>query len=93
MNFRRVSLCFFAIQCLAFAQDRGSISGTITDTSGAVVPGAKVALQNPSTNLSRAVDSGSGGAYTFVNLPAGDYKVTVTKEGFRSVETPACMWT
>jgi hypothetical protein len=88
MKIQRISLCLFALQFIAFAQDRGVLNGTITDSSGALIPGAKVALQNPSTNLSRDMLSGGDGTYTFVNLPAGDYKVTATKEGFQSAETP-----
>ncbi|MES1258538.1 MAG: TonB-dependent receptor, partial [Acidobacteriota bacterium] len=86
--FRQILLCLFAVPCLVFAQDRGAISGTVTDSSGAVVPNAKVALQNPSTNLSRDVTSGNEGTYTFANIPAGDYNLTVTREGFRGAETP-----
>ena len=87
MKFRIISMCFLAIPCIAFAQDRGAISGIITDSSGAVVPEAKVVVQNPSTNLRRDAVSGNAGAYTLVNLPAGDYKVIVTKGGFRGAET------
>ena len=53
-------LVFFFAACVAFAQDRGSISGAITDTSGASAPGVKVTLLNPATGLSQAVVSGSG---------------------------------
>ncbi|MGI8988995.1 MAG: carboxypeptidase regulatory-like domain-containing protein [Bryobacteraceae bacterium] len=88
MNFRRTSLLLFVLPCIALAQDRGVISGIITDSSGRLVPDAKVVLQQPSTNLSRDTTSGSDGTYTFINLPVGDYQVTVAKAGFRSVESP-----
>jgi len=88
MKLNRILLCVLVMSFAALAQDRGAISGVVTDTSGAVVPGAKLVLQNPATNLSRDVLSANDGGYTFVNLPAGDYKVTGAKEGFRSVETP-----
>jgi hypothetical protein len=88
MKFRRISLSFLVMSSIAFAQDRGAISGTITDSSGAIMPDAKIVLQNPATNLSRDVTSGNAGTYAFVNLPTGDYKLIVTKDGFRGVETP-----
>jgi len=87
MKTRRILICIFAMQCIALAQDRGTISGTITDSSGGIVPGAKVALQNPATNLTRDVVSANDGTYSFLNLAAGDFKLTVTKDGFRSSVT------
>jgi len=68
------------------AQDRGSISGTLTDTSGAAVPGASITLRNPSTGLTRAFISGSDGGYNFESLSTGTYHITVEKPGFRKVE-------
>ena len=78
-----LSFVIFFAATLAFAQDRGSISGTITDTTGAGAPGVKVTLLNPSTGLSQAVVSGSDGAYTFVSLRAGEYNLSAEKPGFR----------
>jgi len=88
MSFLRVSLILLVMSCTAVAQDRGAISGIITDSSGGIVPDAKIIVKNPSNNLSRNMMSGSTGDYTFVNLPAGDYLVNVSKSGFRSAETP-----
>ena len=88
MNLRHVSLLAILLPCIAVAQDRGAIGGVVTDSSGAVVPGAKVVVENPATNFSKDVVSGNDGSYTVVNLQAGDYNVTVTKDGFRSSETP-----
>src|SRR4051794_2733474 len=87
MTLRGITLCFLALQAIAWGQDRGAISGTITDSSGGIVPEAKVVLQNPDTNLTRDLMTGSTGAYSFVNLRAGDYKVSVAKAGFRTAET------
>lgn len=88
MNLHRISLFLLFVPFIALAQDRGVVSGVITDSSGGIVPDAKVVVQNPSTDLSRDVMSGSDGTYTVVNLPVGDYRVTATKAGFRSAETP-----
>ena len=88
MKLQRFLFCSLFVSCAVFAQDRGSISGSITDSSSGLVPDAKVTLRSPATNLTRDVVSGSNGAYTFVNLPAGDYRLTVSKEGFRPAEAP-----
>ena len=63
----------------------GSIVGTVTDTTGAVVPGVAVTLKNNGTNATETANSESGGNYRFVNLIPGSYNVTTTQAGFRSV--------
>jgi len=71
---------------LAFAQDRGTISGSITDNSGAIVPGAKITLQNPATGFTQSMTSSADGVYSFLYLASGRYTVTAEKEGFRKAE-------
>ena len=67
----------------AFAQaDTGTITGTVRDTSGAVVPDAMVALRNAATGATRTVQTGADGVYTFPGLPASTYDVTISKTGF-----------
>jgi hypothetical protein len=61
---------------------RGSISGVVTDASGAVVAGAAVKLDNPATGISRAAASNSQGEYLFADLPVGLYTITVSQTGF-----------
>jgi Carboxypeptidase regulatory-like domain/TonB dependent receptor len=63
----------------------GSIQGTITDTTEAVVPGAVVVVTNISTNVSETVTTRGDGAYTVSNLPVTTYSVKVTKQGFSTV--------
>src|SRR5689334_18981546 len=63
--------------------DRGSITGTVTDSSGAVVPNAKVTAVNTSTGLERSTNTGPQGTYTMQEMPAAPYKVTVEAQGFR----------
>jgi len=68
------------------AQDVASLTGVVTDASGAVVVDAVVKLVDTKTNSSYETKSNAAGAYTFNNLPPGPgYKVTVTKEGFDKV--------
>ena len=67
----------------AFAQDTGSIRGTVTDTTGAIVPGATVTLQNEATKFSRNVVTDAKGAYYFGAVSPGVYTITVEIPGFK----------
>jgi hypothetical protein len=70
---------------VAMAQTfRGSIQGTITDSTGAVVPGAQVKVFSTATGLSRSVAANDRGEYVASELPLGTYSITVEKEGFRT---------
>jgi len=70
-----------------FAQsDRGSITGTVGDPSGAAIPAATVKATHTATNVAREVASTDTGNYTIPELPAGVYKLTVSKEGFKTYE-------
>ena len=59
-----------------------SLGGTVEDPAGAVVPGAKVTVQNEGTGLARTITSQPNGEFLFPNLPIGNYRLTVTKPGF-----------
>ena len=61
----------------------GSIIGTITDETGAVVPGASVSVMNTATGASQEVTTNEVGIYRITNVFAGNYDLTVTSEGFR----------
>src|SRR6476661_2353288 len=60
-----------------------TIRGTITDSSGAALPGATVTITNLQTNLSRTLTTGSAGTYSFESIPPGEYKVEVEAKVFR----------
>src|SRR5271170_4431134 len=60
------------------------IRGTITDPSGAGVPGAEVKATNTQTHVSATVPTKDDGTYEFLSLTPGNYDVTVTKTGFRT---------
>lgn len=66
--------------------DSSSLSGTVTDPSGAVVPNARVTARNEATGLQRAAQTNGSGAYTITNLPSGSYTVRVEAQGFGAVE-------
>src|SRR5260370_41834282 len=71
----------------AFAQATasGTIQGTVTDKSGAVVSGAQVVAKSKATDTTRTTTSGDTGYYRFELLPVSTYTVTVTKAGFATV--------
>jgi hypothetical protein len=61
---------------------RATVTGRVTDHSGAVLPKAKITITNTGTNETRAVESGDDGNYTIPQLPPGDYTLSVEREGF-----------
>ena len=62
----------------------GSLLGTVTDTSAAVVPAATVTITETNTNLTRSAPTNANGNFTFPNLEPGVYRVRIEHEGFRS---------
>lgn len=78
-------LCVFLFSGIAQAQvSTGTISGIVKDSSGAVLPGAKVVILNEGTGISRTVEADADGHYSALSLNLGSYKVTVTQEGFQT---------
>jgi len=63
---------------------RGTILGSVSDSSGAAVPGAMVTIKNLDTGLTRVVTTSDDGSYAAPELPIGNYSVTVEKAGFKS---------
>jgi hypothetical protein len=64
----------------------GTVAGTITDPSGAVVPGAAVTLTDPSTGTTRTAEANATGRYFFADVPPGTYSISASKEGFSTVK-------
>src|SRR5690348_6172236 len=88
---RFAAILFILLVCLSAlplcAQTNfGRISGTITDTSGAAIAGAKVIVKNADTQSMRTVNSDDRGFFVAENLPIGPYSVTVDHPGFRRAE-------
>jgi len=71
------------MSAVALAQT-GSIQGTVTDKSGAVVQGADVMAKNLETATIRTATSGSTGVYSMQDMPVGHYAISVTKSGFKT---------
>lgn len=94
LNFSPVAaLCLLLVLFLGarFAgaqQTMGVISGSVTDTSGAVISGATITIRNNSTGLTRRAKSGADGTFAFQNLPINTYEVTVAMSGFDKQEYP-----
>lgn len=64
-------------------QTLGSINGTVTDASGAVIPNAAINIRNTGTNLVVTSESKSDGSFILVDLPIGTYEVIFSKQGFK----------
>src|SRR5271163_4094023 len=75
---------FLAAVSLSAQTFRGTILGTVTDPSGAVVAGAKVTVKNAGTGLERSTGTSADGSYALPELPIGTYTVTVTQTGFQT---------
>lgn len=70
--------------CLAQAPT-GTISGSVTDESGAVMPGVKIRISNPDTGLVRQLVSGGDGGYSAASVPSGRYEIKAETPGFRAL--------
>ncbi len=85
-SFRRICSLIFAVvfaTSAAFAQSsHGSMAGTVTDPTGAVIPGAKVLVTEQATGTKSETVSTSSGDYRFNELPVGSYTVVTTAPGF-----------
>ena len=78
---------FVAFQMCAFAQNAsGSISATVADKTGAVIPDAKVVLKNEATNATRDTVTNGAGLFAFPAVQPGTYTITVTAPGLQASE-------
>src|SRR5579871_698344 len=86
--YRAVTFVVFvlATQGSAWAQAGGSVSGTVKDRSGGVVPGASVTLINTTLGASFNTVTDAQGAYAFPNVPVGRYDLTMSLEGFKQTK-------
>ncbi len=73
-----------SIHTALFAQATTQVSGVVTDPTGAVIPNASLELQNVETGLKRTTTSDAGGAYSFLQVIPGQYKISATASGFRT---------
>src|SRR5690349_17161332 len=76
-----LGLVLFSV--VASAQYRASLTGTITDAAGGVVPNASITLTSKETGRNQKVETGGGGLYSFDRLAPGHYSLTVEAPGFK----------
>ena len=82
---RSIAAVLFFAFCLSLAGQTitASLEGTVTDASGARIPGAKVRASNSATGVVTTVQTGADGRFVVVSLPAGMYSATVEAAGFK----------
>src|SRR5713101_3196783 len=78
------AVCAVFLVAAAHAQFRAGIEGTVTDSTGAAVKGAKVTVTNQETGNSVDVTTGDTGFYSVPHLPPGKYTVAVTLASFKT---------
>jgi len=83
LRFICCALLVVLVTTIANAQFRASIQGTVTDTSGALVPGATVTVKNKETAKEETVTTSNEGFYRVSSLAPGSYSVTVEKAGYK----------
>jgi hypothetical protein len=79
----RPALLLFLCVVLFGQSERGTIEGTVRDSSGAIVIGARILVTNTATNSTLTITSNQTGEFSALSLPAGQYNVRAEKEGFR----------
>ena len=77
---------FLLFSATALAQDTATLTGTVRDNTGAVIPGAAVTVKNAATGLVRELTTNSAGEYVAAALPPGQYNLIVTAPGFRTYQ-------
>jgi outer membrane receptor protein involved in Fe transport len=84
-SIRLAIVCLITGSLALGQQGRGTIVGTVTDTTGASVPNAKITVTSVSTNLEYPTTTSTEGYYTVPNLLVGEYRVTAAYEGMKTV--------
>lgn len=86
LSFFLIALCSASTKLSGQASTAGQLTGTVSDPSGAVLPGASVTISQASTAFSRTVTTGAGGTYNIPDLEPGEYVLRVTAKGFSDAE-------
>jgi len=76
---------FASIACLAQSTNAGDIRGSVTDASGALIPGVSVTVTNVNTGVTKTFVTNDSGIYDTDSIVTGDYRVTFSKEGFQKL--------
>ena len=86
MQWLRIAFLIFALPSLAAAQNTATLRGTVTDSSGGVMPGATVTVTNAGTKEARTAVSDDRGGFVFSGLFTGTYQLKVELQGFKTYE-------
>ena len=86
LRLRWLLLGLFLVPAVAFTQDTASLTGTIRDKTGAVLPKADVIIKNDATGVVRQVQSNSAGEYVAAALQPGRYDIIIAAAGFRKYQ-------
>src|SRR5690349_7230540 len=84
---------FLTLSLAALGQDSASITGTVTDQSGAAVPDAQVTVSSPERGINRPTTTNSSGDYLVAGLPSGPVTVSVVASGFKKHEVKGVILT
>src|SRR5436309_3077042 len=84
-----VSLVTWVPYLAAQSAGTGALTGTVTDATGALIPGVTVTATNTETGLERTAIAGENGSYRFSLLPPGVYRVRFANSGFKTAEVPS----
>src|SRR5215204_406257 len=84
-----LSLMIISVSVAAFSQQaaNATLTGTITDQAGALIPGAQITATHKATGVKRETVSNENGLYVFSNMTPGDYEVTLDAKGFAAKST------
>src|SRR2546427_9651298 len=81
-----IALFILVVSASLFAQDTASITGTVTDPSGAAVKGAQVRVSSPDRGIDHTVPTNDSGDYLVAGLPPGPVDVGGKAQGFKKIE-------
>ncbi len=93
MKWKGVLFLLLLVPCLLFAQGITQLSGTVVDTSGAVIVGATVQVRGANGSVQITTQSDANGSFIISGLSAGDYRLVVSNLGFETKETPVTIGT
>ena len=82
-GWRLMALALVGASLVFGQQSSGTITGTVTDPQGAVVPGAQIVARNTATNAAFSATTNESGFYTAPGLPVGEYEISAESEGFK----------
>jgi hypothetical protein len=79
-----IGLLLLSLSLTAQTTLSSTVTGTVTDPSGAVVPNATVEIRDPTNNATRSATTGETGQYIFTNVAPGSYQISAKAQGFKT---------